>query len=58
MGAEPEGEAMLAERSSMPAGVGGDTDDAGDVDVDDDSIPSWTLLRAPKIVTILVMVMV
>ena len=37
MGAEPDGEAMLAERSSMPAGVGGDTDDAGDVEMECDA---------------------
>ena len=37
MGTEPDGDAIFAERSSMPAGVGGDTEDAGDVDVECDA---------------------
>ena len=35
MGIEPAGVAIFAVRSSAPGGVGGDTDDAGDVDVVD-----------------------
>jgi hypothetical protein len=37
IGTEPDGDTILAERSSMPAGVGGETEDAGDVEFECDA---------------------
>ena len=37
IGTDPEGVAISAVKSSTPGGVGGDTDDAGDVDAECDA---------------------
>ena len=37
MGIEPDGVAILAVKSSLPGGVGGDADDAGEVDAECDA---------------------